>query len=177
MKTFWITILKCWLLTLKKNGRKCLLDFCSLVCLSEMSDISEKEWKEALTSILEELDTSEYRKMLECLEKIPKSQKTGRSREKMPQKIIQRYGLEGSISAIRDAMEQIPRRDSKVQDLLCPFVDKLRKKPEEENKGEFIHKSFELLVFYPCLTCLKFNWILEDEALISRNTSENYTNI
>ncbi|XP_042288190.1 uncharacterized protein PF11_0207-like [Thunnus maccoyii] len=89
--------------------------------------ISEREWKTALTSILEELDESEYNKMLLSLHKIPKRAKTGRSKEEMPQIIIQHYGVNDSIFAIKEAMERIPRRDSAVQDLLCPFVDKLNK--------------------------------------------------
>lgn len=102
-----------------------------------MSDISEGEWKLALTSILEELDNSQYIKMLEFLEKIPECEKKPRSKQKMPGKIIQYYGLRDSISAISDVMEKIPRRDSVVQDLLRPFVDKLRNKHEETMKGEF----------------------------------------
>ncbi|XP_041807510.1 uncharacterized protein LOC121616777 isoform X2 [Chelmon rostratus] len=101
---------------------------------TKMSDISEEEWKTSLTSILEELDSQQYSKMLECLKKIPKGQKTTRSREKMPQKIIEHYGLEESINAIKDAMDQVPRRDSTVQDLLRPFLDKLRNKHEERSK-------------------------------------------
>ena len=105
-----------------------------------MSNILEKKWKTALTSILEELDESEYKKMLfcSCFDKIPKSVKTGRSREEMPQIIIQ-LGADESISAVKEAMDLIPRKDSKIQDLLRPFVDKLRKKREEENRGEFTH--------------------------------------
>lgn len=110
----------------------------SSLCVLQMSDISEEEWKTSLTSILEELDSQQYSKMLECLKKIPKGQKTTRSREKMPQKIIEHYGLEESINAIKDAMDQVPRRDGTVQDLLRPFLDKLRNKHEERSKGEFI---------------------------------------
>ena len=111
-----------------------------------MSNILEKKWKTALTSILEELDKSEYNKMLfcYCFDKIPKSVKTGTSREEMPQIIIQHLGVDESISAIKDTMEWIPRKDSTIQDLLRPFVDKLRNKHEEENRGEFTH----LLVVY-----------------------------
>ncbi|XP_042286464.1 uncharacterized protein LOC121909806 isoform X1 [Thunnus maccoyii] len=96
-------------------------------------NISESKWKTALTSILEELDESEYKKMLlcSCLDKIPKGVKTGRSREEMPQIIIQYLGVDESISAINKAMEQLPRNDSAVQDLLRPFVDKPRNKCEE----------------------------------------------
>ncbi|XP_042286465.1 uncharacterized protein LOC121909806 isoform X2 [Thunnus maccoyii] len=49
----------------------------------------------------------------------------------MPQIIIQYLGVDESISAINKAMEQLPRNDSAVQDLLRPFVDKPRNKCEE----------------------------------------------
>ncbi|XP_051250902.1 uncharacterized protein LOC127360497 isoform X2 [Dicentrarchus labrax] len=96
-----------------------------------MSDILQKEWKSALTSILEELDKPQYLKMLEYLTKIPKSKRTSDRREKMAQKIIEHYGVRESISVISDIMEEIPRRDADVQDLLRPFVDELR----NNNKG------------------------------------------
>ncbi|XP_042287068.1 uncharacterized protein LOC121910103 [Thunnus maccoyii] len=102
-----------------------------------MSDnISGSEWRKALTSILEELYESEYKKMLfcPCFDKIPKSLKTVTSREEMPQIIIQYFGVDESISAVAEAMDLIPRKDPAVQDLLRPFVDKLRKKREEENR-------------------------------------------
>ncbi|XP_076606840.1 uncharacterized protein LOC143332890 [Chaetodon auriga] len=101
-----------------------------------MSDIPEEEWKSCLTSILEELDTPQYNKMLEYLPKIPKRQKSEKFREKMPQKIIEHYGVEGSISAISDAMDKIPRKDPRIQDPLRPFVDKLRNKHENNSKGK-----------------------------------------
>ncbi|XP_070699955.1 uncharacterized protein [Pempheris klunzingeri] len=100
-----------------------------------MPGISEKDWTSALTSILEELEKLQYNKLMEFLDKIPRSEKTSRSKVKMPGKILQHYGLEGSISAIRDAMEWIPRRDGAVQDLLRPFVDKLKTKPERTTQG------------------------------------------
>lgn len=116
-----------------------------------MSDISEKQWKSALTAILEDLDNSQYRKLLECLPNLPKGKKTTSSKEKMPQKIIEHYGPEGSISAINDAMEEIPRKDSKVQDLLRPFVDQLRKKEEKESKSVYLVISNHWLKFIPIL--------------------------
>ncbi|XP_028451490.1 uncharacterized protein LOC114566867 isoform X2 [Perca flavescens] len=100
-----------------------------------MSDISEEEWKKALTSIVEELEDKQYTKMLECLV-IPKGQRSSTSREKMPGKIIERYGLLDSISEIDKAMDYIPRRDPTIQGLLRPFVDKLRIKQENKNQGK-----------------------------------------
>ncbi|XP_067465104.1 apoptosis-associated speck-like protein containing a CARD isoform X4 [Thunnus thynnus] len=103
-----------------------------------MSNISEREWKMALTAILEELDESEYKKMLGCccFDKIPKGVKTGTSREEMPHIIIKYLGVDKSISAINQAMDLIPRKDPAIQDKLRPFVDKLKSKHEEENKDQ-----------------------------------------
>ncbi|CAK6979984.1 Hypothetical predicted protein [Scomber scombrus] len=107
--------------------------------LDDMSvKISESEWKTTLTSILEQLDEQEYKKMLfcYCFDTIPKRMKTSKFREEMPQIIIQVLGVDGSISAIKEAMEQIPRMDSAVQDKLRPFVNKLSIKQKEETKGK-----------------------------------------
>ncbi|XP_037605146.1 uncharacterized protein LOC119476042 [Sebastes umbrosus] len=104
--------------------------------MSEMSGISEKDWKRALTSILEELGRSQYRKMLELLETIPECQKSGSVKEKMPGIIIQYYGLKESISAINDLMQDIPRNDEKIQNLLRPFVAKLKDEQEKETQGK-----------------------------------------
>ncbi|XP_078122447.1 uncharacterized protein LOC144527959 isoform X2 [Sander vitreus] len=101
-----------------------------------MSDISEEQWKKTLTSIMEELEDLQYTKTLECLEKIPKGQKSSTPREKMPGKIIEHYGLLVSISEIDKAMDYIPRRDPKIQDLLRPFVDELRNEQEIKNQGK-----------------------------------------
>ncbi|XP_018544191.1 uncharacterized protein LOC108891514 isoform X2 [Lates calcarifer] len=101
-----------------------------------MSEFSEKEWKKALTSILEELDDPQYKKMLEYLERIPKGQKMEGSKEKMPKTIIEYYGFSESVSEINDAMNQVPRRDCAVQDLLSPFVNKLREENEKQSKGK-----------------------------------------
>ncbi|KAM4546139.1 uncharacterized protein PAE49_018538 [Odontesthes bonariensis] len=95
-----------------------------------MSEISA--WKIALTAIIEQLDKSQYKKMLQYLEKIPKHLKTPRSREQMAQTIIEHYGEQKSVSVIRDVMIAIPRRDAVVQDRLRPFGEKLK----EEKKGE-----------------------------------------
>ncbi|MEQ2261689.1 hypothetical protein XENORESO_014195, partial [Xenotaenia resolanae] len=94
--------------------------------------MSTTGWKRALTKILEDLSEEQYRKMLEFLDKIPKSLKRCSLRELMPQSIIEHYGEDGSISEISKIMEEIPRRDHAIQDLLRPFVEKL----EEDRKGE-----------------------------------------
>ncbi|XP_026213295.1 uncharacterized protein LOC113160307 isoform X2 [Anabas testudineus] len=99
-----------------------------------MPEISEEGWKSALTCIISELDAEQYNRMLELLRKVPKGRRT--DREKTPQMIIEHYGVEDSIFAITDAMEKIPRRDSAVQDLLRPFVEKLRNKQEKKNQGK-----------------------------------------
>lgn len=105
--------------------------------MCQMSTISEEEWKIALTEILEELDGSQYNKML-FLSGIPKHPRTDNPREEMPQVIIEHYGVETSVHEINKIMDQIPRRDSTVQDRLRPFVERLKKKQESERRGEFI---------------------------------------
>lgn len=87
----------------------------------------ESKWKTALTTILEELDELQFKKLLSYLEKIPQSVKLGKGREEFGPVIIQHLGLEGSITMIHKAMEQIPRRDSAVQVPLRPFVDRMKK--------------------------------------------------
>lgn len=98
-----------------------------------MSDILAAEWKTNLTRIVENLAEGQYRKLLEMLDEIPKSQKD-KNREELPQMIIEYYGLDGSIAFIDNAMEQIPRRDPDIQNLLQPFVKKLKAKEEEKKK-------------------------------------------
>lgn len=104
-----------------------------------MSDISAAEWKKKLTSILEDLNHEQYGKLLETLDKIPKCQKE-KSRENMPQIIMEHYGFDGSVAAIAEAMEEIPRRDPQIQGLLEPFVKKLEAK-EGEHWGSHISTS------------------------------------
>ncbi|KAL3970515.1 forkhead box protein G [Sarotherodon galilaeus] len=99
-----------------------------------MSSISESEWKKALTFIIEDLDKPQLKKMLGFLD-IPKQKKTTKSRETIPQTIIEFYGVEKSIQKIDEAMLWIPRKDEAVQDQLRPFVEKLKNKENEGNKG------------------------------------------
>ncbi|KAM3601169.1 uncharacterized protein V6R79_008727 [Siganus canaliculatus] len=96
-----------------------------------MSGITEEKWKKALCSILKDLSEEEFKELLELLPKIPKTKQ--KSRVEMPQVIIQHYGLEGSISAIAEVMDEIPRRDDRVQNLLHPFVEQNHNK---ENEGQ-----------------------------------------
>lgn len=111
----------------------CISVLSVFLLVSEMSDIVEKDWKSSLTSIIEELKTTQYDKLLQILEKIPPKERESK-REEMPQIIIEHYSVNEPISAINNTMEKIPRKDSAVQDLLRPFLDKLGK----ENKGEFM---------------------------------------
>lgn len=103
-----------------------------------MPKISSRKWKEALTAIIDELEKSQFNKMLELLRKIPRSQKTPKFKDKMPQKIIEHYGEEKSISAINRVMSKIPRKDAVIQDQLRPFVLTLKKKKLKEKKGQFL---------------------------------------
>ncbi|XP_027129328.1 uncharacterized protein LOC113744337 isoform X2 [Larimichthys crocea] len=99
-----------------------------------MSDISEEEWKEALLSIMEELNEEQFEKLLFRLTDIPTSQKKNKSKQEMAQKILEHYGLKKSISVIDDAMDWIPRKDPRIQNLLRPFVDKLKNEHENGHK-------------------------------------------
>ncbi|XP_041863861.1 uncharacterized protein LOC121654066 [Melanotaenia boesemani] len=104
-----------------------------------MSDISENKWRDAMTKIFDMLDEDQYKKMVGILQKFEFSspqKKTAKFRKDLPRKIIEKYGLEESISIINEAMKQIPRNDPSVQDLLRPFVDKLGKNQEEEPEGQ-----------------------------------------
>lgn len=101
-----------------------------------MTDSTEMKWKKALMSILDQLEKSDYETLLEFLNKLTRRVKEETSRNKMPEKIIQIYGLEGSISAINEALDQIPRKDRPVQEPLRPFVDWLKTQEEKENKGK-----------------------------------------
>ncbi|XP_054902688.1 myeloid cell nuclear differentiation antigen-like [Poeciliopsis prolifica] len=106
-----------------------------------MFDMSESsKWKQTLTNIVKELREQQYKHMLECLKKIPKSVKEAVHLEEMPQTIIECYGEEDSIAEINRIMDEIPRRDFAIQNLLRPFVEKQGKKrkpgPESEEKQE-----------------------------------------
>ncbi|XP_041657784.1 uncharacterized protein LOC121519072 [Cheilinus undulatus] len=101
-----------------------------------MSAISENEWKKALSDILDELTETQYKKLVEFLDQIPKSRKPSRCSGKMPGVIIECYGLERSVSEINNLLDWIGRRDSRVQDLLRPFVNKLGEGDVKENTGE-----------------------------------------
>lgn len=100
-----------------------------------MCEKSTTGWKKTLTNILEELDQDQYKKLLEYLDKIPKSRKNAICREGMPQIIIEHYGEDESILKIKDIMEEIPRRDHQVQDQLRPFVEKVEEKRGKKRKS------------------------------------------
>ncbi|KAF1378112.1 hypothetical protein PFLUV_G00186720 [Perca fluviatilis] len=100
--------------------------------IEKMLKLLEAKWETALSSILEELTEEEFRKMLFNLVKIPQGVKTGKAREYIPDLIVQHYGTEGSISVIDEIMKKIPRNDAKVQKLLHPFVEELKKRLEEK---------------------------------------------
>ncbi|XP_041863860.1 uncharacterized protein LOC121654065 [Melanotaenia boesemani] len=97
-----------------------------------MPKVSLKKWKSALTSIIEELDESQYKKMLLFLKKVPKGQKTGKVLEDMVEKIIECYGERKSITVIKRVMDKIPRKDAAVQGRLKPF---LVLEKEEKKRG------------------------------------------
>ncbi|XP_034746767.1 uncharacterized protein LOC117956033 [Etheostoma cragini] len=98
----------------------------------------EAKWKPVLSSILEELTDPDFRKMLSNLVQIPQGLKTGKTREEIPDLIVQHYGTEGSISEIDKIMKIIPRLDAAVQEQLRPFVEKLEK--QRQGKKEMTRK-------------------------------------
>ncbi|XP_047463542.1 uncharacterized protein LOC125021491 [Mugil cephalus] len=105
-----------------------------------MSRISEREWRDTLVSILEELDETQYEKTLSHLKKIKQSVKNGKSRFKMVDVIVQHYGLEGSINTISGIMKKLPRNDEDIQSLLRPFMDKLKKTKKMTSSSGFKKK-------------------------------------
>ncbi|XP_037605689.1 titin-like isoform X8 [Sebastes umbrosus] len=94
----------------------------------------EAKWTAALVSILEELTEPQFSKLLFKLDSIPQGLKSGRTRQDIPHIIVQYYGTEESISVIDKEMKQIPRNDAAVQQLLLPFVEKLKKKQQKKKK-------------------------------------------
>ncbi|XP_032432958.1 uncharacterized protein LOC116728764 [Xiphophorus hellerii] len=96
------------------------------------------EWKSALSRIIVELSEQQYQSMLDKLEKIPKSVKHKTHIEHTAQTILEHYGEEESIAEIRRIMDEIPRRDEKVQKLLRPFVEKpgMKRKPGPESEEQ-----------------------------------------
>lgn len=60
----------------------------------------------------------------------------------MPQLIMQTYGLERSLTVIKTAMDDIPRKDWSIQKRLVPYVKKLKEiKRGKEKNGEFGKKN------------------------------------
>lgn len=106
-----------------------------------MPKISERSWKQTLSSILEELNKTQYKKLLMLLE--IKGSLRRKPMEEMPEIIIQHFGLKKSIIKIIEIMEKIPRRDEAIQRLLRPYKDKLRAR---KRKGEFsAHRTNTIL--------------------------------
>nr|XP_015195826.1 PREDICTED: uncharacterized protein LOC107076539 isoform X2 [Lepisosteus oculatus] len=83
--------------------------------------ISQDDWCQALSSIIEELTEPQYKKMMMLLPKIPQSKKK-MAREEMPEVIVSQYGLEESVVAVQEAVGKIPRNDPRMIGLLQPFT-------------------------------------------------------
>ncbi|XP_061596407.1 uncharacterized protein LOC133459975 isoform X2 [Cololabis saira] len=92
-----------------------------------MSSISEEEWRDAMTKIFDKLTKDQYKKMLIIVDFSTPQKKTEKFKRELPQAILEKYGLEESIMKVNKAMEEIPRKDQGVQNLLRPFVEKLGK--------------------------------------------------
>ncbi|XP_017158508.1 uncharacterized protein LOC103459856 [Poecilia reticulata] len=96
-----------------------------------MSNISEDEWRDAMTKIFEKLEDDQYSKMKGLFNELGYDSPTKMMFErKLPEKLIQNFGIEKSIRLVNEAMNKIPRNDPGVQDLLRPFMDKLRRQEE-----------------------------------------------
>ncbi|XP_032431309.1 uncharacterized protein LOC116727801 isoform X1 [Xiphophorus hellerii] len=98
-----------------------------------MSNISEDEWRDTMTKIFEKLEVHQFRKMKELLNKSgydSPTKMTTKFKMELPKNLIQRFGAEESIRLVNKAMKEIPRNDAGVQDLLRPFMDKLKKQEE-----------------------------------------------
>ncbi|XP_075958695.1 uncharacterized protein LOC142960643 isoform X3 [Anarhichas minor] len=91
----------------------------------------ETKWKTNLTSILEQLSPSEFRKLMSDLDKIPQGRKAEKPREEMPDVIIQVYGTEGSISVMDKEMKVLQRMDARVQEPLKRSVEELKKRRQK----------------------------------------------
>ncbi|MEQ2262898.1 hypothetical protein XENORESO_000511 [Xenotaenia resolanae] len=105
-----------------------------------MSDVLEDKWRNTMTEIFKKLDGLQYKKMVGFYEKpgFPSPTKmTAKFRRELPKKLIEMFGLDGSISLVNKAMKEIPRNDPGVQELLGPFVDKLGENQEKQEAGEF----------------------------------------
>lgn len=59
----------------------------------------------------------------------------------MPELIIQRYGLDKSIEVISNAMDDISRKDCKIQDLILPILEKLEALNQQHTKNSEFKKS------------------------------------
>lgn len=106
-----------------------------LLSASQMSNISEDEWRDTMTKIFEKLEVHQFRKMKELLNKSgydSPTKVTTKFKMELPKNLIQRFGAEESIRLVNEAMKEIPRNDAGVQDLLRPFMDKLKKQEEGE---------------------------------------------
>ncbi|XP_014904012.1 uncharacterized protein LOC106957256 [Poecilia latipinna] len=98
-----------------------------------MSNISEDEWRDAMTKIFEKLSDNQYRKVKELLNEYgydSPTKMTAKFKKELPEKLIQNFGIEKSIHLVNEAMNKIPRNDPGVQDLLRPFMDKLKRQEE-----------------------------------------------
>nr|XP_015195824.1 PREDICTED: uncharacterized protein LOC107076539 isoform X1 [Lepisosteus oculatus]XP_015195825.1 PREDICTED: uncharacterized protein LOC107076539 isoform X1 [Lepisosteus oculatus] len=104
--------------------------------------ISQDDWCQALSSIIEELTEPQYKKMMMLLPKIPQSKKK-MAREEMPEVIVSQYGLEESVVAVQEAVGKIPRNDPRMIGLLQPFTAALhgaQKRPPAESHSALPEK-------------------------------------
>lgn len=96
-----------------------------------MSNFSEDECRDAITKIFDKLEDHQFRKVKEVLEK-SLYDSPSKFKMELSKNLIQKFGVEGSIRLVNEAMKEMPMNDAQVQDLLRPFVDTLKIQEEGE---------------------------------------------
>ncbi|XP_038137524.1 uncharacterized protein LOC119781197 [Cyprinodon tularosa] len=95
-----------------------------------MSNISQHDWTYTMDRIFQKLDDTQYKEMVDFFDEQPEftspARLNAKFKKELPEKLNQVFGIDGSINLVNEAMNMIPRNDPGVQDLLRPFVAKLR---------------------------------------------------
>nr|XP_014349493.1 PREDICTED: myeloid cell nuclear differentiation antigen-like isoform X2 [Latimeria chalumnae]XP_014349494.1 PREDICTED: myeloid cell nuclear differentiation antigen-like isoform X2 [Latimeria chalumnae]XP_014349495.1 PREDICTED: myeloid cell nuclear differentiation antigen-like isoform X2 [Latimeria chalumnae] len=93
----------------------------------------KKEWKEGLSTMLEELGGEEmesFKFFLLSEEKHPSRQQLEnlRTRVELADKLISFYGFENSVNIVARIMKKIPRNDGPVQNILRKYIGSAKRK-------------------------------------------------
>ncbi|XP_036404911.1 caspase-14-like [Megalops cyprinoides] len=90
--------------------------------MAEMED----RWRDNMSNILSELDAKEYSKMFLYLDQIPKD-KRGLDKSMLVEQILQTYGLQGSLDAMKKVLDKLPRNDSRIRQYLKSSTEDMQK--------------------------------------------------